>query len=75
VAFGTPVDIGPLLTHPTDQPGDLLTIGWQPKLGTTFLPYDAGDTETVPSGGSRPRWNAAGAPLPQPVRDVSACGP
>ncbi|HEY0536039.1 MAG TPA: hypothetical protein VGD29_31020 [Actinoplanes sp.] len=58
VAFGTPADIGLLLTHPTDAPDDLLTIGWQPKLGTTFLPYDPDDeTKGVTAARSAPgRW-------------------
>jgi len=43
VAFGTPVDIGLLPAEPTDAPVDLLEVGWQPKLGTTFLPYDPDD--------------------------------
>jgi len=43
VAYGTPVDIGLLPTEPTDTPIDLLEVGWQPKLGTTFLPYDPDD--------------------------------
>jgi hypothetical protein len=44
VAFGTPVDIGFLPPVPIDDPGELLTVGWQAKLGTTYLPYDLGDS-------------------------------
>ena len=43
VAFGTPVDIGLLPADPADDPGELLTVDWRPKLGTTFLPYDPDD--------------------------------
>jgi hypothetical protein len=43
VAFGTPVDIGFLPREPVDDPGELLTVGWQAKLGTTYLPYDPDD--------------------------------
>jgi hypothetical protein len=45
VAFGTPVDIGFLPAAPVDDPGELLTVGWQAKLGTTFLPYDPQEDE------------------------------
>jgi hypothetical protein len=40
VAFGTPVDIGFLPAVPNGQDGIVLTVGWQAKLGTSFLPYD-----------------------------------
>jgi hypothetical protein len=43
VAFGTPIDIGLLPEAPTSDPDDLLTVGWQPKLGTSFLPFDPDD--------------------------------
>jgi hypothetical protein len=43
VAFGIPVDIGLLPREPVDDPGELLTVGWQAKLGTSYLPYDPGD--------------------------------
>ena len=43
VAFGTPIDIALLPAAPVDGPGKLLTVGWQAKLGTTFLPYDPED--------------------------------
>jgi hypothetical protein len=45
VAFGTPVDIGLLPTTPVAHPGELLTVGWQAKLGTTYLPYDPDDED------------------------------
>ncbi|HEX3788526.1 MAG TPA: hypothetical protein VHW44_11745 [Pseudonocardiaceae bacterium] len=40
VAFGTPIDIGFLPEDPGQPIQDKLTIGWQPKLGTSYLPYD-----------------------------------
>ena len=43
VAFGTPIDIGLLPTAPVADPGKLLTVGWQAKLGTTYLPFDLED--------------------------------
>jgi hypothetical protein len=46
VAFGTPIDIGFLPTVPNGQEGIALTVGWQAKLGTTFLPFDP-DDETI----------------------------
>jgi hypothetical protein len=45
VAFGTPVDIGLLPAVPVTDPGELLTVGWQAKLGTTYLPYDPDDED------------------------------
>jgi hypothetical protein len=45
VAFGTPVDIGFLPATPVADPGELLTVGWQAKLGTTYLPYDPDDED------------------------------
>ena len=45
VAFGTPVDIGFLPATPIDDPGELLTVGWQAKLGTTYLPYNPEDED------------------------------
>jgi hypothetical protein len=49
VAFGTPVDIGFLPAVPNGQDGKVLTVAWQAKLGTTFLPYDP-DAEHVAGG-------------------------
>jgi hypothetical protein len=43
VAFGTPIDIGFLPPLPDQDDGKLLTVAWQAKLGTTFLPYDPDD--------------------------------
>ncbi|MCW2879578.1 MAG: hypothetical protein JWQ95_3678 [Sphaerisporangium sp.] len=43
VAFGTPIDIGFLPQAPDERNGRLLTVGWQAKLGTSFLPYDPDD--------------------------------
>jgi hypothetical protein len=43
VAFGTPVDIGFLPQAPAEEYGELLTVGWSAKLGTSFLPYDPDD--------------------------------
>ncbi|GII56874.1 hypothetical protein Pth03_52630 [Planotetraspora thailandica] len=43
VAYGTPIDIGFLPKAPDGQDGRLLTLGWQAKLGTSFLPYDPED--------------------------------
>ncbi|MBO0868159.1 MAG: hypothetical protein J2P15_06300 [Micromonosporaceae bacterium] len=40
VAFGTPIDIGFLPVVPGEESGELLTVGWAAKLGTSFLPYD-----------------------------------
>ncbi|GAB2969795.1 hypothetical protein LWP59_14390 [Amycolatopsis acidiphila] len=45
VAFGTPADIGFLPRTPTGAEGELLTVGWAAKLGTSFLPYDPADAE------------------------------
>lgn len=45
VAFGTPVDIGFLPAIPDGQDGVVLTVGWQAKLGTTFLPFDSDDEQ------------------------------
>jgi hypothetical protein len=43
VAFGTPVDIGLLPRAPAGEYGELLTVGWSARLGTSFLPYDTDD--------------------------------
>ncbi|MGH6654360.1 MAG: hypothetical protein ACRDVE_04040 [Actinocrinis sp.] len=43
VAFGTPIDIGLLPRTPDERRGEVLTVGWQAKLGTSFLPYDPSD--------------------------------
>jgi hypothetical protein len=53
VGFGTPVDIGFLPKSPGEGDGELLTVGWQAKLGTSFLPYDP-DDEQVAGSGPRP---------------------
>jgi hypothetical protein len=45
VAFGTPIDIGFLPQAPAAEYGELLTVGWSAKLGTSFLPYDPGDEQ------------------------------
>jgi hypothetical protein len=46
VAFGTPVDIG-LLQEAADGPDGIdLTVAFQARMGTAFLPY--GVTETAP---------------------------
>ena len=40
VDFGTPIDIGLLpASLEADTPAQL-TVAWQPKLGTTYLPYE-----------------------------------
>lgn len=43
VAFGTPIDIGFLPARPDVSDGVVLTVGWQAKLGTSFLPFDPSD--------------------------------
>ncbi|GAA1303175.1 hypothetical protein Psi02_79080 [Planotetraspora silvatica] len=48
VPYGTPIDIGLLPRSPDEQNGRLLTVGWQAKLGTSFLPYDPEDEEVGP---------------------------
>lgn len=46
VAFGTPIDIG-LLQEAADGPDGVdLTVGFQARMGTAFLPY--GVTQTSP---------------------------
>jgi len=52
VAFGTPIDIGLLPPSPGGPDGEPLTVGWQAKYGTTYLPYDP-DDENV-TGSDRP---------------------
>jgi hypothetical protein len=52
VAFGTPVDIGFLPRTPDQGTGAVLTVGWQAKLGTSFLPYDPDDEQVA--GGPSP---------------------
>ena len=50
VAFGTPVDIG-LLPEAADGPDGIdLTVAFQARMGTAFLPY--GVTRTAPDGTS-----------------------
>jgi hypothetical protein len=49
VAFGTPMDIGFLPPSPVAEPGELLTVGWQAELGTSFLPYNLDDEDPGPS--------------------------
>ena len=44
VAFGTPIDIGFLPPAPGGLNGELLTVAWQAKYGTSYLPYDPDDT-------------------------------
>ncbi|MEU4668226.1 hypothetical protein AB0F91_09695 [Amycolatopsis sp. NPDC023774] len=55
VDFSTPVDIGFLPQHAETPAVPPLTIGWAPRLGTTYLPFDPAD-ETVPgsAGSLRP---------------------
>ncbi|MFB9904185.1 hypothetical protein [Allokutzneria oryzae] len=43
VAFGTPVTIALLSRNPSPEDGQLLTVTWRPKLGTTVLPHDHKD--------------------------------
>ena len=45
VAFGTPIDIGLLPPTPVEDPGELLTVGWQARIGTTYLPFDPDDEQ------------------------------
>jgi hypothetical protein len=46
VAFGTPIDIG-LLQEAADGPDGIdLTVGFQARMSTSFLPY--GVTQTTP---------------------------
>lgn len=45
VAFGTPIDIGFLPQAPADEYGELLTVGWAAKLGTSYLPYGPDDEQ------------------------------
>lgn len=45
VAFGTPVNIAFLPAEPDGQDGRVLTVGWQAKLGTSFIPYDPTDEQ------------------------------
>ena len=45
VAFGTPIDIGLLPQKPGGTNGELLTIQWTAKVGTSYLPYDPADEE------------------------------
>jgi hypothetical protein len=40
VPFGTPIDIGLVPAVPDATPGELLTVRWRAKYGTTYLPYD-----------------------------------
>jgi hypothetical protein len=49
VAFGTPIDIGFLPQAPDEENGELLTVGWTAKLGTSFLPYDPADEQIAGS--------------------------
>jgi hypothetical protein len=50
VAFGTPIDIG-FLQETADGPDGVdLTVGFQAKMGTSFLPY--GVTQTTPDSTS-----------------------
>ena len=50
VAFGTPVDIG-LLQEAEDGPDGVdLTVAFQARMGTAFLPY--GVTQTAPDATS-----------------------
>jgi hypothetical protein len=53
VAFGTPIDIGFLPQIPGGPNGELLTVAWQAKYGTSFLPYDPDDEAIVGSDHSR----------------------
>ncbi|MFC4591897.1 hypothetical protein [Sphaerisporangium corydalis] len=48
VAYGTPIDIGLLPPAPDEGDGRLLTVGWQARLGASFLPYDPEDEEIGP---------------------------
>ena len=49
VGFGTPIDIGLLPAHPGGTDGELLTVGWRARFGTTYLPYDP-DEEQIKGG-------------------------
>lgn len=44
VAFGTPITIGLLSRSPDESDGELLTVAWQAKYGTSYLPYDEDET-------------------------------
>lgn len=43
VAFGTPITIGFLPRSPDESDGELLTVAWQAKYGTSYLPYNPDD--------------------------------
>ena len=45
VAFGVPIDIGLLPQRPGGTDGELLTVQWTAKLGTSYLPYDPDDEQ------------------------------
>ena len=53
VAFGTPIDIGFLPQTPDEPRGEVLTVGWQAKIGTSFLPYDP--SEELIAGTEQPK--------------------
>lgn len=53
VAFGTPIDIGFLPQTPDEPQGEVLTVGWQAKIGTSFLPYDP--SEELIAGTGKPK--------------------
>jgi hypothetical protein len=40
VGFGTPIDIGLVPATPGGTDGELLTVQWRAKFGTSYLPYD-----------------------------------
>jgi hypothetical protein len=50
VAFGTPIDIGFLQQEADGPEGTDLTVAFQAKQGTSFLPY--GVTQTAPDTSS-----------------------
>jgi hypothetical protein len=46
VNFGTPIDIGLLPQQPDGTDGELLTVRWTAKIGTSYLPFDP-EAETI----------------------------
>jgi hypothetical protein len=46
VGFGTPIDIGLVPATPGGLDGELLTVQWRAKFGTSYLPFDP-DAEQI----------------------------
>jgi hypothetical protein len=47
VGFGTPIDIGLVPAAPDSTPGELLTVTWRARLGTSYLPFDPASEKVV----------------------------